>query len=130
MKEKELPDEGVLSLSKHPAGRRLFEAHFGASPHAPLKELFEKSSLRNLKNFSLLEVADVIRKHIRHMLTSSLRHMQAIGHTLGVEGIKLWIVVEIHWFDALASADLDECKVEILMLKTVRALIGVFFLSH
>ena len=56
--------------------------------------------------------------------------MQAVGHAFGVEGVEFGIVVKIHGFDALASADLDECKVEILMLKTVRALIGVFFLSH
>jgi hypothetical protein len=34
VKEKELPDEGVLSLSKHPAGRRLFEAQGRIPPSA------------------------------------------------------------------------------------------------
>ena len=64
------------------------------------------------------------------MLTSPLRHMQAIGHTLGVEGVEFGIIVKIHGFDALASADLDECEVEIEVLIVICALLRLFFLSH
>ena len=82
MKKRGTPAKGSSSfLPNIRQGRRLFDAHFGASPRTPLKELFEKSSLRNLKNFQAFsEIADVIRKHVRHMLASLFRHMCAVGH--------------------------------------------------
>ena len=64
------------------------------------------------------------------MLTRLFRHMSTIGHAFGVEGIKLRIIVEIHGLDALASADLDECEVEIEVLIVICALLRLFFLSH
>ena len=64
------------------------------------------------------------------MLTSSLRHMCAVGHTFGIEWIEGGVIVEIERLDALAAADLDECKVEIKMLQTVRSVLRLFFLSH
>ena len=64
------------------------------------------------------------------MLASFFRHMCAVGHTFGIEGIKLGVVVEVQRLNALAAADLDECEVEVEVLETVRTLFGVFFLSH
>ena len=55
-----------------------------------------------------LYISDILRKHVRHMLTSPLRHMRAVGHTLGIEGVEGGIVVEIERLDALATADLDK----------------------
>ncbi len=46
--------QGVFTLSEQSPGRSLFEAQIcEALPRAPLKGLFEKSPLRNLKNFVL-----------------------------------------------------------------------------
>jgi hypothetical protein len=43
MKEQKLPQRGVFTPSEQPAGRSLFEAHFGALPRAPQEKLFDKS---------------------------------------------------------------------------------------
>ena len=56
--------------------------------------------------------------------------MQAVGHRFGIEGIELGVVVEIERLNALTAAYLDKCEVEVEVLKTVRALIGVFLFSH
>ena len=37
---------GDFTPSKQPAGRSLLEAHIGALPRTPLKELFEKKFLK------------------------------------------------------------------------------------
>jgi len=82
MKKRGTPAKGSSSfLPNIRQGRRLFEAHFRALPRTPLKELFEKSSLRNLKNFPIFsEIANILRKHFRHMFASLFRHMRAVGH--------------------------------------------------
>jgi hypothetical protein len=53
VKEMILPHMEGSFPSEQPTGRRLFGAEgCEALPRAPLKGLFEKSPLRNLKNFS------------------------------------------------------------------------------
>ena len=64
------------------------------------------------------------------MLASLFRHMCAVGHRLGVEGIESGVVVEIQWLDTLATADLDESEMKIKMPQAVRTLLRLFFLSH
>ena len=49
-----MPKTSTFTPSKHPAGRSLLEAHFGALPHTPQEKLFpEKVSLDSSKNFML-----------------------------------------------------------------------------
>jgi hypothetical protein len=52
VKEQKSPRRGDFTPSKMSAGRRHFEAYFGALPRTPLKKLFGKSFFRIFKSFS------------------------------------------------------------------------------
>ena len=64
------------------------------------------------------------------MLTSLFRHVCAIGHTFGVEGVESGVVVEVDRLNALAAADCHKRVMEIYMLQFILAKLRLFSLSH